>query len=112
MHNRPVSLASRSAETNAWMDFVATWYTPLGGGVLTASGMHVSENLVAVDPSVIPLGSLVEIKYHDGRMERKLAADTGGAIIGHRVDIFCWSEREANENGRQPVKIRVVGHKD
>jgi 3D (Asp-Asp-Asp) domain-containing protein len=103
-------LSSRSAESSPWMDFIATWYTPSGGGLQTASGRHVSENLVAVDPSVIPLGSLIDIMYHDGRMERKLAADTGGAIIGNRVDLFCWSEREANVNGRQKVKVRIVGY--
>lgn len=95
------------------MDFTATWYSPEGGvgnGLITRSGLRVSEALIAVDPSVIPLGSRVEVEYDDGRIERKLAADTGGAIRGNRIDIFTWSEDEANQNGRQHVKVRIIGH--
>jgi 3D (Asp-Asp-Asp) domain-containing protein len=72
--------------------------------------MRVSEDLIAVDPSIIPLGSRVEIQYNDGRIERKIAADTGGAIKGKRIDIFTWDESQANHNGRQHVKVRVIGH--
>jgi 3D (Asp-Asp-Asp) domain-containing protein len=96
------------------MDFIATWYTPAGGvgnGLTTASGHKVSENSIAVDPSVIPLGSIVEVKYDDGRIERKWAVDTGGAIKGNKIDIFVWSEQQANKNGKQKVKVHVIGHK-
>lgn len=106
-------MVSRSARNTPWMDFTATWYTPAGGvgnGLTTRSGLRVSEELIAVDPSVIPLGSKVEIQYPDGRIQRKLAADTGGAIRGNKVDIFTWSERDAIQNGRQKVKLRIVGH--
>ncbi|MEW9668543.1 3D domain-containing protein [Ammoniphilus sp. 3BR4] len=95
------------------MNFTATWYTPAGGvgdGLTTRSGLRVSEDLIAVDPSVIPLGSRVEIQYRDGRIERKIAADTGGAIRGNKVDIFTWDETNAIQNGRQAIKLRIVGY--
>ncbi|RKD24373.1 hypothetical protein BEP19_08235 [Ammoniphilus oxalaticus] len=81
----------------------------MGDGLTTASGVKVSESVIAVDPSVIPLGSIVEVKYGDGRIERKLAADKGGAVKGNRIDIFCWSQQEAINNGRKSVQVRVVG---
>jgi len=94
------------------MDFKATWYTPAGGvgdGLTTASGVKVSESVIAVDPTVIPLGSVVEVKYDDGRIERKLAADKGGAVKGRKIDIFVWSRQEALKNGRKNVQVRIVG---
>lgn len=106
-------LATRSAQRGSWMDFEATWYTPAGGagdGLTTASGVKVSESVIAVDPNVIPLGSVVEVKYADGRIERKLAADKGGAIQGNKIDIFCWSQQEAIQNGRQRVQVRLIGY--
>lgn len=105
-------MVSRSARSASWMNFTATWYTPAGGvgdGLTTRSGLRVSEDLIAVDPSVIPLGTRVEILYRDGRIERKTAADTGGAIRGNKVDIFTWNEDEALENGRQRIKLRIIG---
>ncbi|MBP1933223.1 3D domain-containing protein [Ammoniphilus resinae] len=82
----------------------------LGDGLTTRSGLKVSEELIAVDPSVIPIGSKVEIQYQDGRIERKLAADTGGAIRGNKVDIFTWNEADAVQNGRQKIKLRIIGY--
>lgn len=111
--SKPKALPSRSLDPvrDEWMDFEATWYTPHegeGNGLVTASGHPVSEKVAAVDPAVIPLGSEIEIRFEDGHIERRIAADTGGAIKGRRIDLFCWSREEAIKNGRQRVKVRVV----
>ena len=63
----------------------ATWYTAAsaGGGGTTATGTGVYKGIVAVDPSVIPLGTQMYIPgYGFG-----LAADTGGGIIGNMIDL-------------------------
>ena len=54
----------------------------LGG--TTATGMRVGRGVIAVDPRVIPLGSRVHVSgYGDA-----IAADTGGAISGNRIDVW------------------------
>ena len=69
--------------------FKATYYTPSwaeNGSYHTASGKLLSDG-VAVDSSVIPLGSKLWI---DG-IGVRYAEDTGGAIKGKRLDILTWN---------------------
>lgn len=61
--------------------FMVTCYDLTGP---TASGQLAGPQSVAVDPSVIPLGSRI---YVDG-VGLRVADDTGGAIIGDHVDIW------------------------
>lgn len=66
---------------------------------LTATGRSLaghtleSARAIAVDPSVIPLGSKVRIKFKDADMQKYngiyTASDTGGAIHGNRIDLFA-----------------------
>lgn len=63
----------------------ATWYTAAsaGGSGITATGTAVYKGIIAVDPSVIPLGTRMYVPgYGYG-----VAADTGGAIIGNMIDL-------------------------
>lgn len=104
--------AAAEPKAAQWKDFTATWYTPAGGegnGLVTATGALVDQGkTIAVDPSIIPLGSTVIVKFPDGHKHKYLAEDTGGAIKGNRLDIFVWSQNRAIENGRQQVKVEVV----
>lgn len=69
----------------------------------TASGRAVGWGSVAVDPSVIPLGSRLAIPgYGMG-----VAADTGGAIVGARIDVWFPTVAQANEWGSRVVTITV-----
>ena len=54
---------------------------------------------------VIPLGSRV---YVEGYGEA-IAADTGGLIKGHKIDLFMDTERECEEWGIQPRRIYILG---
>ena len=65
----------------------------------------VSEpNVIAVDPSVIPLGSYVEIPGY-GIFR---AADTGGAIYGNRIDVHLVNLNDVYNFGRRTITIRVL----
>lgn len=81
-----------------------TAYTPgYGCGTITASGARAGHGLVAVDPRVIPLGTRLHIPgYGDA-----IAADTGGAIKGNRIDLCYNSLSEARQFGRRPVVVQI-----
>jgi 3D (Asp-Asp-Asp) domain-containing protein/peptidoglycan hydrolase CwlO-like protein len=69
----------------------------------TASGRPVGWGVVAVDPSVIPMGSRIAIPgYGMG-----VAADTGGAIVGARIDLWFPSVAQAHAWGSRTVTITV-----
>lgn len=78
----------------------------LGGCKRTASGMIVQPGIVAVDPRLIPLGSKVWIQG----LGTFVAADTGSAIKGARVDVFSTSYRDALQWGMQ--QGAVVAYRD
>jgi 3D (Asp-Asp-Asp) domain-containing protein/peptidoglycan hydrolase CwlO-like protein len=82
------------------LNVVATGYALPGR---TASGRPVGWGAVAVDPSVIPMGSRLSIPgYGLG-----VAADTGGAIQGARIDLWFPSVAEARAWGTRVVTITV-----
>ncbi len=73
-------------------------------GFRTATGLTPSVGMVAVDPSIIPLGSRLYIEgYGYAR-----AADTGGAIKGNTVDLFMESYSQCMNWGRRTVKVYVL----
>lgn len=94
------------------MRMLATAYThatPGGcvngtGDGLTAMGIKVQEGIAAVDPNVIPLGTRLHIQGYG----EALAADTGGAIRGNRVDVFFDSPSRALNWGVRRVEVRVL----
>lgn len=77
-------------------------------GNKTFTGEQIRPGVIAVDPSVIPLGSRVYIQYPDGHGEYAVASDTGGAIKGNRIDVAKWTVGEAQDFGVQSVKVFVV----
>ncbi|KRG12836.1 hypothetical protein ACA30_17595 [Virgibacillus soli] len=88
----------------------ATAYTASCNGCsgVTATGINLKSNpnakVVAVDPSVIPLGSKVWVEGYG----YAVAGDTGGAIKGNRIDLFVSSKDQAYRFGRKNVKVRIL----
>lgn len=81
-------------------------------GDKTYSGTQIRPGVIAVDPSLIPLGSRVYIQYPDGHGEYAIAEDTGGAIKGNRIDVAKWTVNEAQDFGIQHVKVFVLDNPD
>ena len=73
------------------------------GGGRTAYGTEARVGEIAVDPSVIPLGSEV---YIEGVGARR-AEDTGGDIIGNTIDIYMGSDAECKSWGVRYVTIYI-----
>ncbi len=69
----------------------------------TATGLPVGWGVVAVDPSVIPLGTHMTIPGYG----EAVAADTGGAIIGATIDLWFPTAAQANAWGRRVVTITL-----
>ncbi|MET0959528.1 MAG: ubiquitin-like domain-containing protein [Psychrobacillus psychrotolerans] len=88
----------------------ATAYTAYCNGCsgVTATGMNLKSNpnlkVIAVDPSVIPLGSKVWVEGYG----HAVAGDTGGAIKGNKIDLFMASKSQAYDFGRKKVRVKVL----
>ncbi|MEG0133716.1 MAG: 3D domain-containing protein [Clostridium sp.] len=103
-----------SGEEFAYSSMIActsTAYTSDRGdsGTITATGTTVRRNpngysTVAVDPRVIPLGTKLYIEGYG----LAIAEDTGGAIIGNKVDVYVNSYEEAINWGRKTVKVYIL----
>ena len=74
--------------------------------VYGASGVRLVEGVsIAVDPAVIPYGTVVEF---DGKTW--IAHDTGGAIKGARIDVYFESHERALKSGMtKTVPVYIVG---
>jgi 3D (Asp-Asp-Asp) domain-containing protein len=99
----PDETPGATAHAGTW---TATAYGPPWGGIqgdgITATGLNLSAAPpayeIAVDPSVIPLGSYVHVQPNPfGTTSAFYAGDTGGAITGRHIDIYDWYGR-ANQN--------------
>ena len=72
----------------------------MNGSGVTATGLNLTAGEpayeIAVDPSVIALGSFERVTPNPfGTSHAFYAGDTGGAIIGHHIDIYDWQGRAA-----------------
>ncbi|MGG0703699.1 SH3 domain-containing protein [Bacillus paramobilis] len=112
---------AKETETNApsssrELRVVATAYTadPLENGykagdqVKSALGHNLTANpnmkLIAVDPSVIPLGSKVWVEGYGVA----IAGDTGGAIKGNKIDVLMPDKGTSSNWGRKTVTVKVL----
>jgi 3D (Asp-Asp-Asp) domain-containing protein len=85
-------------------NFQATAYALRGR---TFSGVYVRRGVIAADPRVIPIGSVVQI-VTPGYSGIYTVQDTGGKIKGKIIDVWVGSTREAMIFGRRQIKVHVV----
>ena len=98
--------SSRSGDYRQRMVMDATAYSSEdpGNGPYTAGGNRLTHGYVSVDPNVIPLGTKLYIEGYG----YALADDTGGAIVGNRIDLGMDSHREASRFGRKDVVVYIL----
>ena len=86
----------------------ATAYT---GGGITAMGLPVVRDpnglsTIAVDKSIIPLGSKVYVSGYGVA----IASDTGGAIKGNIIDVYLNTYEECVQWGRRTVTVDILAY--
>lgn len=86
----------------------ATAYSRHEAGLtnFTFTGIDLRENpmVIAVDPSVIPLYSLVDVPGYG----IAIAGDTGGAIKGNKIDLHMEDMARMNAFGRQTMTVTIL----
>ena len=100
-----------SSPTTNYKKIIQVEATAYSGGTITAMGLKPVRNpsgisTIAVDPSVIPLGSKVYIPGYG----YAIASDTGGAIKGNKIDLYLNSSQESTNWGRRPVTVYVIAY--
>ena len=92
----------QQSKANTKMTVSATAYS---GDGITSTMIKPYWGVIAVDPSVIPYGSVVYIPYFDKYF---VAEDCGGGIQGKRIDIFMNSETECRKWGVRKINIEII----
>jgi len=104
-------------DTLGYQMYYVTAYSPSdpeqGTTGSTSIGFNTSKpymeyiNICAVDPEIIPLGSVVFMVLEGGREEMFIAGDVGYLIKGYDIDILMGSREEAEDfgSGYYPVKV-------
>ncbi|MFQ7566023.1 MAG: 3D domain-containing protein [Clostridium perfringens] len=106
--NNSSSQPSSDGKYKKTLSMEATAYS---GGTLTAMGLKPVRDpggisTIAVDPSVIPLGSKVYIPGYG----YAIASDTGGVIKGNIIDLYMNSHDECISWGSRQVTLHIVAY--
>ena len=107
---REISRGGENIRFERALEVLSTAYCPCpiccgpGATGLTHIGVPAKKGVIAVDPRVIPLGSRV---YVDG-YGYALAADTGSAIKGNRIDVCFDTHQEALDWGMRRLKVYIL----
>ncbi len=102
--------STNPASTSKTLTMRATAYTAYCDGCsgITANGTNIRSNpnlkVIAVDPRVIPLGTRVWVEGYG----EAIAADTGGAIKGNKIDVFIPTEGHARQWGVKNVTVKIL----
>ena len=108
-----VTLSSKSSDEpteGKTLPVTASAFTATCSGCsgVTSTGINLkadpNQKVIAVDPSVIPLGSKVWVEGYGVAV----AGDTGGAIKGNRIDVHVPSTSAAYEWGVRTVTIKIL----
>ncbi|MDA8195400.1 MAG: 3D domain-containing protein [Thermaerobacter sp.] len=82
----------------------AYWPDPAWSNGYTTLGMKAHYGVVAVDPRVIPLGTRLYIPGYGFAV----AADTGSAIVGDRIDLCFDTQAPATAWGVRTVRVFIL----
>ena len=98
------SITYYSAYDGTQIGITAGGTSMAGGNIYTSDGYRI----IATDPSVIPLGTIVRVTTSNGESFLAKADDSGGMIKGNRIDIAVSSASEAFALGRGTATIEIL----
>jgi 3D (Asp-Asp-Asp) domain-containing protein len=75
----------------------------------TKSGTRARTGIVAADPAVLPVGSVLQL-LDSAYAGVYTVMDTGSAVKGRHIDIFIPDCAAAEEFGERSVRVRVIRH--
>ncbi|WP_338996845.1 3D domain-containing protein [Lactococcus formosensis] len=104
---KDTTITTPSSDGGTSLTVSATAYSSDNGlGFITATGINLYQNpmCIAVDPSVIPLGKMVEVPGYG----IAIAGDTGGAIKGNIIDVHLPTTAQAQAWGRKTIQINIL----
>ena len=92
--------------------FTLSWYSPKELGKTKPSELRTSTGTIpiegrtiAVDPKIIPYGSIVYIQDYG----YFIAEDCGGDIKDNRIDVFTASHANAIQQGKKVAQVWILG---
>lgn len=92
--------------------FTLSWYSPKELGKTKPSELRTSRGTtpkegrtIAVDPKIIPYGSIVYIQDYG----YYIAEDCGGDIKSNRIDVFTASHENAIQQGKKVANVWILG---
>lgn len=78
-------------------------------GETSAAGVGIRHGIAAADPTLLPLGSVVQVETTDGRYSGIWTVlDTGPEIQGRELDLYLWNCTEALAFGRQSIRVTIL----
>ena len=78
-------------------------------GETSAAGVGIRHGIAAADPTLLPLGSVVQVETTDGRYSGVWTVlDTGPEIQGRELDLYLWNCTEALAFGRQSIRVTIL----
>lgn len=100
--------ATTTSSSSKTLVMQSTGYSTAQSGLssYSATGVNLSQHpsCIAVDPSVIPLGSIVWVSGYGVTV----AGDTGGAIKGNIIDVHFSTVAQAQSWGRRTVTVKIL----
>jgi 3D (Asp-Asp-Asp) domain-containing protein len=88
------------------MPFVTTAYCK---GQVTSAGVAAQRGIAAADPTLLPLGSVVQLTSLEARYNGIYTVlDTGSSVLGRAIDLYLWNCNEALKFGRRSATLTVL----
>ena len=104
--HRPQPPMRRDAPLIKPVRFAITAYCT---GRTTAAGTRVAKGVVAADPTVFPLGTVIRVTSLGDRYNGTYTVmDTGSRIRGRRLDLYLPNCAEAVRFGRRSGRVSIA----